>query len=55
MPGFYHRPRTIEDLVHHVVAKVLDRLGVEHALIRRWSGTGEPAEPPPEAGVEGTR
>lgn len=55
MPGFYHRPRSIEDLVHHVVAKVLDRLGVEHALIRRWGGTEDAPEPPPKPGTEGTR
>ncbi|MGE3175232.1 MAG: UbiX family flavin prenyltransferase [Planctomycetota bacterium] len=36
MPGFYHRPQRVEDLVDFVVGKVLDRLGVEHALFRRW-------------------
>ncbi|HET6201828.1 MAG TPA: flavin prenyltransferase UbiX [Planctomycetota bacterium] len=36
MPGFYHRPRTVEDLVDHVVGKILDRLGVDHDLVRRW-------------------
>ncbi|MCA8958406.1 MAG: UbiX family flavin prenyltransferase [Planctomycetes bacterium] len=44
MPGFYHRPQTIADLIDFVVAKVLDVLGVEHALVRRWQ---TPAEPPP--------
>jgi len=37
-PGFYHRPRTIDDLVNFVVARVLDHLGVEHALVPRWGG-----------------
>jgi 4-hydroxy-3-polyprenylbenzoate decarboxylase len=46
MPGFYHRPRTLEDLVAHVTGKILDRLGVEHAGLR-WKGT---EEPPPERG-----
>ncbi len=41
MPGFYHRPKTVEDLVDHVVGKILDRLGVEHDLFRRWGA--EPA------------
>jgi 4-hydroxy-3-polyprenylbenzoate decarboxylase len=41
MPGFYHRPRTLEDLVEHVVGKVLDRIGLEHALGARWSGIPE--------------
>ncbi|GAB7387509.1 flavin prenyltransferase UbiX [Bacillaceae bacterium] len=36
MPGFYHRPRSLEDLVDFVVGKVLDALGVPHALFRRW-------------------
>jgi 4-hydroxy-3-polyprenylbenzoate decarboxylase len=39
MPGFYHRPRTLEDLVDHVVGKILDRLGVEHQVGARWRGT----------------
>jgi 4-hydroxy-3-polyprenylbenzoate decarboxylase len=35
-PGFYNRPKTIADLVDFVVARVLDHLGVEHVLGRRW-------------------
>ena len=35
-PGFYHRPKSIGDLVDFVVARVLDHLGVEHELGRRW-------------------
>jgi 4-hydroxy-3-polyprenylbenzoate decarboxylase len=38
-PGFYHRPETIEDLVDFLVARILDHLGVEHALVRRWGGS----------------
>ena len=41
-PGFYHRPRTIDDLVDFVVARVLDHLGVEHTLVPRWGS--EPSE-----------
>ncbi|MGA2912946.1 MAG: UbiX family flavin prenyltransferase [Methanoregula sp.] len=37
-PGFYHNPDTINDLVDMVVARVLDHLGVEHTLVKRWSG-----------------
>jgi 4-hydroxy-3-polyprenylbenzoate decarboxylase len=35
-PGFYHRPLSIDDLVDFVVARVLDHVGVEHALVPRW-------------------
>jgi 4-hydroxy-3-polyprenylbenzoate decarboxylase len=43
-PGFYGHPRTIEDLVDFVVARVLDQLGVEHTLGPRW-GAGRGATP----------
>lgn len=36
MPGFYHRPKTIEDLVDHIVGKVLDTLGIQHDVGARW-------------------
>ncbi len=35
-PAFYHRPSTVEELVDFVVGKVLDNLGLEHNLFRRW-------------------
>ena len=35
-PAFYHRPARVEDLVDFVVARTLDHLGVEHALVARW-------------------
>lgn len=35
-PGFYNRPQSIEDLVDFVVARVLDHLGIENRLARRW-------------------
>jgi polyprenyl P-hydroxybenzoate/phenylacrylic acid decarboxylase-like protein len=37
-PGFYHKPKTIEDLVDHVVGKALDIFGIEHHLYMRWKG-----------------
>jgi 4-hydroxy-3-polyprenylbenzoate decarboxylase len=41
-PGFYHRPREMDDLINHLVGKILDTLGVSHRLFRRWSeGTEE--------------
>jgi 4-hydroxy-3-polyprenylbenzoate decarboxylase len=38
MPGFYHRPKTMDDLVDHVVGKVLDQFDIDHGLFRRWGG-----------------
>ncbi|MCS7006110.1 MAG: UbiX family flavin prenyltransferase [Thermoleophilia bacterium] len=35
-PGFYHGARTIGDLVDFVVARCLDQLGIENALVARW-------------------
>lgn len=37
-PGFYHRPQTIEELVDHLVFRILDHLGVPHAGTTRWKG-----------------
>lgn len=37
MPGFYHGPESISDLVDFVVGKVLDQLAVDHELFERWA------------------
>jgi len=36
MPGFYHRPESIEDLVDFVVQRIVDQLGLDVRLSRRW-------------------
>ena len=49
MPGFYHRPQRVEDLVDFVVGKVLDSLGVDIELFARWrtpDGEASAAAPP---------
>ncbi|MBT9539564.1 flavin prenyltransferase UbiX [Thiobacillus sp.] len=38
-PGFYHRPQSVEDIIDFIVARILDQLGVEHALMERWGET----------------
>ena len=40
-PGFYHRPSSIAELVDFVVARVLDKLDVEHSLGHRWGDDKE--------------
>ncbi len=38
VPGFYTKPKTIEELVDHTVMKALDQLGVHLDLVPRWKG-----------------
>jgi len=45
VPAFYQRPKTIDDLVEHTVARVLDLFGVRSPKLRRWAGMkGTPPE-----------
>jgi 4-hydroxy-3-polyprenylbenzoate decarboxylase len=37
-PGFYNRPESVQEVIDFVVARILDQLGVEHALTPRWGG-----------------
>lgn len=39
-PGFYNEPKTIEDLVDFMVARILDHLNIEHNLGHRWGYSG---------------
>lgn len=36
VPAFYCLPQTIDDLINHLVGKVLDMFGIEHSLFHRW-------------------
>lgn len=35
-PGFYHRPRTVQDLCDHLAGRILDLLNIPHSLCARW-------------------
>ncbi len=41
MPGFYHLPKSVDDLVDMIAGRVLDGLGVDSNLLKRWQGTGD--------------
>lgn len=45
IPGFYHNPQSILDLVDHSVDRVLDLLGLPSASTYRWEGTRKEEEP----------
>ncbi|MBC7502922.1 MAG: UbiX family flavin prenyltransferase [Herminiimonas sp.] len=38
LPGFYHRPKSIDEMVDHTVGRVLDLFAVPHDLTPRWNG-----------------
>ena len=38
VPGFYHRPTTMQGLIDHTVTKILDQFGIHLDLIQRWAG-----------------
>jgi 4-hydroxy-3-polyprenylbenzoate decarboxylase len=40
-PGFYHGPRSVQDIVDFVVARILDQLEVAHDLVPRWGRVDE--------------
>jgi len=38
VPGFYHRPQTIQDVIDQTVTKILDLFGIHVDIIQRWRG-----------------
>jgi polyprenyl P-hydroxybenzoate/phenylacrylic acid decarboxylase-like protein len=41
MPAFYERPKSIDEIIDHLVGKILDLLEIENDLFRRWEGLSE--------------
>jgi 4-hydroxy-3-polyprenylbenzoate decarboxylase len=37
-PGFYHRPTRVDQLVDFIVARILDQLGIDNDVAKRWNG-----------------
>ena len=38
IPGFYHKPKVLDDIVSHTVGKILDLFEIEHNFFKRWHG-----------------
>ena len=49
MPAFYNRPKELDDIVNHTIARVLDRLDIPQSLVGEWQGT----RPRAQAGTPG--
>ena len=39
VPAFYHRPKTLDDIVNHTVGRILDRVGIAQSLAQEWTGS----------------
>ncbi len=42
VPAFYNRPKSIDEIVNHIVARTLDQFGIDNALTRRWKENPDP-------------
>jgi 4-hydroxy-3-polyprenylbenzoate decarboxylase len=45
MPAFYNKPATLDDVVDHIVARVLDQFDIDAAFARRWDGVMHASKP----------
>jgi 4-hydroxy-3-polyprenylbenzoate decarboxylase len=37
-PGYYNHPKSMDELVDFIIARILDQLGLEHSIGKRWEG-----------------
>jgi flavin prenyltransferase len=44
LPSFYHKPASIDEMVDHTVARVLDLFGIDNAIAPRWQGMNPPRD-----------
>lgn len=43
VPAYYHKPKTLDDIINHTVGKILDCFQIEHHLFMRWRGMPAPS------------
>ena len=41
LPALYQQPKSIDEMIDHSIARILDLLNIEHSLSKSWSGIGE--------------
>jgi len=41
MPAFYNHPKTVDDIINHSAARLLDLLGLDSGRVKRWQGIGQ--------------
>ncbi len=44
MPAFYNRPQSLDDMVNHVVGRVLDQFEIHLDVVKRWRGMASVSE-----------
>jgi 4-hydroxy-3-polyprenylbenzoate decarboxylase len=40
VPAFYHRPKSVDEIIDQTIGKIFDGFGIQHRLFRRWTGQG---------------
>ena len=43
-PAFYNHPESIDDIINHTVGRVLDLIGLDNEVVKRWQGVGSKNE-----------